>query len=99
MSRQPATEHLWRELCERQEGSGLSISAFCARHRIGVSTFYAWRRRLAWASAPAFVELTSSPEPAPSPPPIELVLPAGVTVRVQAGFDASTLRQVVEALS
>jgi hypothetical protein len=32
------------------------------------------------------------------PEPIELVLDRGVVVRVRAGFDASLLRRVVEAL-
>jgi len=36
----------WRRQLERQQRSGLSIVAYCRRESIGVSTFYAWKRRL-----------------------------------------------------
>ena len=48
---------------------------------------------------PAFVELTASTEADSAERPIELVLPGGVVVRVRRGFDALTLRQIVDALS
>lgn len=105
------TADRWRELIERQGSSGLSVKAFCRREGVAVSTFFAWRRKL--RAAPTFVELTGEVEAADASDstdghdaeasgfsaPIELVLPGGVTVHVWPGFDASTLRRLVEALS
>lgn len=77
----------------------MSVTAFCARHGVGVSTFFAWRRRLGATPVPEFVELTPTVSHATSPStPIELLLPIGVTVRVRENFDATTLRRVVETL-
>ena len=36
----------WRGHLERQRRSGLSIVEYCRQEGIGVSTFYAWKRRL-----------------------------------------------------
>ena len=36
----------WRELVNRQSGSGLSVRQFCAKQRISEPSFYAWRKRL-----------------------------------------------------
>ena len=40
------TETRWREILERQAGSGLSIRSFCAEEGIQEPSFYAWRKRL-----------------------------------------------------
>jgi transposase-like protein len=54
------------------------------------------------AIVPAFVELAIDDSAAPAPPqcsaPIEIALPRGLAVRVLPGFDAGTLRRVVDAL-
>ena len=54
------------------------------------------------AIVPAFVELAIDDSAAPAPPqcsaPIEIALPRGLAVRVSPGFDAGTLRRVVDAL-
>ena len=93
----------WQELIERQRGSGLGVEAFCRRHRVAVSTFFAWRRRLWPTSRPAFVEVTSAVDAQAGTTrevlPIDVVLQAGVVLRVPCGFDATTLRRVVEVLS
>ena len=92
----------WRELIEQQAHSGLTVEAFCRRRGVAVSTFFARRRGLAERAGPAFVEVTASPERPASPIadcPLELILPGGVTIRVPVGFDAATLRRLVEALS
>ncbi len=98
MARQRMTAARWAALIAQQQASGMSIDAFCRRHQLPASTFFAWRRKLSEPNASMFVELTHEAEPA-SAAPIELVLPGGVVVRVREGFDASILRQVVEALS
>jgi hypothetical protein len=40
------TETRWREILERQAGSGLSVRSFCAAEGIREPSFYAWRKRL-----------------------------------------------------
>ena len=37
----------WRRVLARQIKSGVSAKEFCFRKGIGLSSFYAWRRRLA----------------------------------------------------
>jgi transposase-like protein len=104
MNKRTLTADRWRELIGQQQRSGLSIAAFCAERAVAASTFFAWRRKLEARQAPAFVELThASIELLPPaiellPAPIELLLPGGLAVRVREGFDAATLRRVVEAL-
>lgn len=114
VKRQRLTAVRWRQLIDRQLASGLGVEAFCRRHGVASSTFFAWRQKLRASAEPVFVELTEGAAPAGQghagtataasgdstvAAPIELLLPGGVTVRVRSGFDASTLRAVVEALS
>lgn len=112
MNSRQLTADRWRELCDGQRSSGLSVEAFCRREGVATSTFFAWRRRLALRSEPAFVEVTGATRPADVEAsvlktavaacacgPIELWLRDGLMVRVHEGFDTSMLRRVVEALS
>jgi hypothetical protein len=41
-----AAEARWREILERQAGSGRSVRGFCAAEGISEPSFYAWRKRL-----------------------------------------------------
>ena len=36
----------WTKLLRKQRGSGLTVEAFCAKHRLANSTYWRWRRRL-----------------------------------------------------
>jgi hypothetical protein len=40
------TRQQWRELVVGYEGSGQTVSAYCARSRISVGSFYRWRALL-----------------------------------------------------
>lgn len=62
-------EHYWREQLVRQPGSGLSVRAYCRRHRLRESAFYFWRKELARrgvsvASRPTFVPVHLSEDSA-----------------------------------
>lgn len=100
------TAERWRVLVEGQRSSGLSVEVFCRRHRLAVSTFFAWRRRLEGEGRPTFVEVTAATDGVASVmagvEPIEVRLSSGVSpgvvVRVPIGFDPATLRRVVEVL-
>ena len=39
----------WQSILKSQSDSGLTISTFCKQHNINISTYYAWRKRLAVA--------------------------------------------------
>ena len=93
-------EWRWRELLSDYSRSGLSIRAFCYRRRLNEANFYAWRRELvrrdagrAKIAAPTFVPVQVTPSAA-----IEVVLSAGLMVRVPAGADGDLAVRLVTAL-
>ena len=79
----------WQELINKQPGSGLTISDYCAEHKITVSGFYQWRKKLGSnsevKSAPSDWLSVSDPAP-PSEEKwqIELALPGGVILRMSS---------------
>ena len=100
-TRDPAKERQWRQRIAQWQTSGLSVTAFCARHGLTVPNFYAWRRLLRRRDAPppAFVPVhVVADAPPVSACLLEVVLPDGHAVRVAPGFDAATLRQLLAVL-
>ena len=102
----PALENLWRQRLLRFERSGLSAVAFCAKEGVSAPSFYAWRRRL---RPPAEQAVRSAVPPAnvarivpvrllPAAAPVELLLPAGVVLRLAPGCDLDFVRALVAAL-
>ena len=104
-------EQFWRRLLRQWRQSGLTIRAFCAEHAVSVPSFYFWRRTIAQrdrqagrsavaaadgAAAPVFVPVRVIP--APAAVALEVVLGQGRVVRVPAGFDPATLRQLLALL-
>jgi transposase len=89
-----------------------SLTAVARRHGIGTGLLYAWRhqllgRRSGEAACFACVDLVSEPRRLAAPDPaastqrsglIEIVLPGGPTVRVDAQVDDRALRRVLAAL-
>jgi hypothetical protein len=85
---------LWRDRVRRQADSGLTIAQFCARERLSMASFQAWKRRLrlidladrhpAVAAPPTFLPVTVRiPERAPGEPlAIEADFPNGVRLRI-----------------
>jgi len=105
--RDPEKEQFWRRMVAQQRQSAGSIRAFCEREGLSQPSFYQWRRELARrdrtaiarrgaavGGAATFVPIHVAPEAAL----IEIALPGGVVVRVRAGADTATLRQVLAAL-
>jgi hypothetical protein len=41
-----AAEARWRQILQRQAGSGMSVRGFCAEEGIAEPSFYAWRKKL-----------------------------------------------------
>ena len=102
-------EYTWRQRHQRQSTSGLSVPAFCARERISVTAFYAWRHRLAARSLPARLEpplfvplnLDSSPRQTGVvlSHGVEVELPNQVRVHLDAVPEPEWLCRVVAALA
>lgn len=107
-SRDPHKEQLWRDHLTRWQASGLSVRAFCARHRLSLPAFYAWRRTLAQRAGTApvapqqpavtFVPLHITPATVSNSPTLEVVLANGRCLRVPTGFDTATLRSLLTLL-
>ena|SRR5262245_18018824 len=98
--RDPRKEQHWRRLIQLWKNSGLSVRAFCARHQITPSSFYAWRRELQQRdAATAFVPVRVVTDDQPtSSTSIEILLAGGRSVRITPGFDPATLRQLLVVL-
>ena len=58
----------WTKLLRKQRGSGLTVEAFCAKHRLANSTYWRWRRRLE-------VLLPDQAQAVPAPTPKFLAIP------------------------
>jgi hypothetical protein len=104
--RDPRKEQQWRRWLRQWQHSGLTVRAFCELHQLSQPSFYAWRRQIqlrdaATATAPFLpvrvVTDASHVLPGRSTP-LEIVLPGNRTLRVAAGFDAATLRQLLAVL-
>ena len=50
--RDPRKQQQWQRWIQPWQASGLSVRAFCARHRLAEPRFYAWRRQLRQRQGP-----------------------------------------------
>src|SRR5262249_9754980 len=106
--RDPRKEEHWRRLVERWRGSGLSVRAFCERHRLAVPPFYAWRRRRQQparpppgARPPAAVTSPPVHRRPPSPderPPFDPISAGARCLPIPRGFDRAALRALLPVL-
>jgi hypothetical protein len=88
----------WAKTITEQEGSGLSVPAFCREKGVCAGSFYHWRRRLRTVDESvrfALVETKPAPECAA---PLELVFACGERLRISRGVDAAVLQLVLAAL-
>src|SRR5262249_43570500 len=98
-------EQFWRDTITAWKASGQSVRAFCAARGLNEATFYARRRELATLKPPA---TSGTPSAGPSPtfaavrvvpdPTVEVVLPAGLVLRVPVGADPAAVARLVAAL-
>jgi transposase-like protein len=99
--RDPRKQQQWQRWIHKWQTSGLSVSAFCARYQLAQPSFYAWRRQLRQRQRPntGFVPVRVLPTREPAAEQLlELLLADGRRLRVPAGFDAATLRQLLAVL-
>jgi transposase len=98
--RDQGKEQQWRRWLRQWQQSGQSVQAFCARHDLTASSFYFWRREIQRRDAANTflpVQVVCDEEPPPTSI-LEIVLSGGRAVRVSAGFDPATLRQLLAVL-
>lgn len=96
----------WREVIERQRGSGQSIVGFCAQEKLCPASFHAWKRRLGRpegeagrkAAGHAIVPVQIVGNPMAGAGSLEVQWPGGVVLRVQ-GCEAQAIGTVVAILS
>ncbi len=92
-------------IVSRWRRSGMSAADFAPSVGVSVPTLYLWRRRTVaggerGAMQPTFVEIAPRSEPsAPSGSGLELLLPRGLVLRIGPGFDAESLRRLVDCLA
>jgi hypothetical protein len=110
----PGKQERWLELMQRWRRSPTTIREFCERQRVSEASFFSWRRVLRQrglldeslaaetetsAATPAFVKLTTVvANSSPTVSAIELVLSQRRVLRVQPGFDANLLLELVRLL-
>ncbi len=91
-----ATRQLWIERMARFAASGLTVAAFCKAECISTNSFFYWKRLLPSAPQPA-----SDTPPrllavsVPPTPPVELVFPNGIVLRLTPGCDLAFLRSLL----
>ena len=105
--RDPGKERFWRRMLRRWQRSNLTVRDFCSQQQLSEPSFYAWRRLIAERDrqppaaqptpTPAFVPVRVVP-PISATAAIELVLGNGRLLRVPAGFDPATLRQLLAVI-
>ena len=111
MAQQRRTREQWQQLVGGWPASGLTQAQYCRRYGVSVASLHRWRERLrvdeavdaaSAARQPARllpVELLTDQRPGLSgEAPLRLVLAEDLRVEVAPGFDAATLRRVVELL-
>ena len=83
-----------------QERSGISVKQFCKQQGLTEQSFYYWRKRLhTTTTSMRFALVETEPRKRTAEhAALELVLTTGERLRISAGVDAATLRQVLEAL-
>ena len=97
-------EQFWRDTISAWKASGQSVRAFCAARGVNEATFYARRRALANRQPPTTSGTPSEPSPTFAAvrvvpdPTVEVVLPAGLVLRVPVGADPSAVARLVAAL-
>jgi transposase-like protein len=86
-----------RERLIAEVGAGESVPVVAARMGVGASAAYLWMKETREASKPTFAKLVPA---SAATTPSSMVLEVGrARVRVEVGFDAALLRQVISALS
>jgi hypothetical protein len=94
----------WTQAVRAWKKSGLKASAFCRKNRLGLQSFYAWRRRLDGAKASkgsdhrAFLPVQVVTSPGENQPVLELALKNGRVLRLYREVAVETVAALAHAL-
>jgi transposase-like protein len=90
----------WAERIAAQQRIGMSVKQFCREHGLTEYSFYAWRKRLQVKGPVRFALVERSPRrpERTAEAALELVLATGERLRICAGVDTATLRNVLDVL-
>jgi hypothetical protein len=97
----------WLALVRELAGSGCSMSAFARERGISLGNLSYWKKKLGDEPAEAsvapkskalFSEVVVMPRVRATPPRIEVVTRRGAAIRIEGGFDAALLREVLRVV-
>ena len=83
-------------LIETVRASGAPVKAVAEQLGVKTATAYLWMKRAREAKAPRFAMVVPTTRPRGSTLSVEV---GGAIIRLESGFDAELLREVVSALS
>jgi hypothetical protein len=101
LSKRSANRQGWFDRIEAWKQSGLTQKAFCEQQRLRLGSFQRWRGIFMREEAPeassaaSFLPVKVTAAPASS---LALVIDDHLRIEIPAGFDAETLKQVVQVL-
>ena len=87
----------WEHHLEQCHTSGLSQVEYCRRHGLSIKTFTYYKRTIAKAPL-TLVEVPLTAAVLSSPGPLSLAVGSRYTIGIEPGFDAETLRRLLEVL-
>ena len=89
---------LWKRRRQEFRRSGLTRRAFCARHRLKISTLDYWFTKIrAMESAQGLVELKPQAIPVVKSS-LEVVIAEKYRIEIRQGFDRQLLAELIKAL-
>jgi len=95
-------ESYWRSQMSSCAQSGLSIAAYCRRHKLPVWQYHWWKRELkrrdACGETLPFLEVGFRDALLETSLPVEVVLRGERRIMVRPGFDSATLAAVLQVL-
>jgi len=87
----------WEHHLEQWRASGLSQAEYCRKHGLSIKSF-GYHKRTIGESALCLVEVPLAAPVYTLPKPLSLAVGSRYSIQIEAGFDANTLRQLLEVL-
>ena len=85
----------WEHHLEQCRTSGLSQAEYCRRHGLSIKSF-GYRKRTIGKAPLCLVEVPLAAAVPSVPKPLSLAVGPRYTIRIEPGFDADTLLEVLE---
>jgi hypothetical protein len=87
----------WEHHLAQWQAGGLSQAEYCRRHGLSVKSF-GYHKRTMGTDSFCLVEVPLAAPVCSLPKPLSLTVGSRYTIRIEAGFDANTLRDLLEVL-